>query len=494
MKKALTLFLSVVFVLLCFAGCKNNNDNKTPNVTREPTNTESVLPDKDWGGRELKVTELDSDLESVIDSGDDTSTPISYEVYARNAEIEAKYNFTISTTRIAADDRPSEKVRTEALAGESTYDIVIDSPGYMHGALLNFIFADLNQLQYIDWNAKGWDQKSNDELDICGYRFICTGDLNLQEKAGSSVIYCNRDMLESLTEEDVRQTVIDGDWTIEKMNELMRLAKRIDGATGNTEIYGLVNGGNGVFVNFMTSSFGMKFSLKDDQGVPHISFDETAYFQSVDHWIDEVLKFYANGELTWTQRYSGTKHPVYQLKAIEMFKNGKALFYGGELDDVVDFQRNATFTYTTLPYPIYDTDTQTEYIAARNYSWSGLLAIPYYAKDGDFSAFALQALNERSGKLMHLYVEEKCKIRGSVDEKDYQLMTLALSNSSYDLGVVYDWGALKTWIFKDRYDDASRYQSIPVSGTNTFASLWAMDKDLAHTEVNNCLRTLGIIE
>ena len=170
----------------------------------------------------------------------------------------------------------------------------------------------------------------------------------------------------------------------------------------------------------------------------------------------------------------------------DLFKNGKALFFGGELGDVLDFQANCTFTYTTLPYPIYDPTVQEEYHAAYNYTTSTLMAIPALAKDTAFSAFALQAMNENSSKLVQYFVEEKCKIRGSVDQTDYDLMTLAVSNGAYDLGTIIDWGAVKTWIFIDRYGK-DEYYSVPISGINNFATLWEADKELAHQELADYL-------
>ena len=483
MKKALILFLGVLLFLLSFAGCGGSKQGN--NQTVQIGNSESALPEMKWEGRELKVIERNSDIVESVIASEDTSTPIGYEVYARNAEITARYDFDITTKRVSAStisERVSEQVRTQANAGECSYDLVVDSPSYMKGALFDFIFADLNSVKYLDLSFSGWDQKANSELSVCGYQFVCTGDLNLLEKSGSSVIFCNRDMLESLTDEDVRQTVLDHEWTIEKMTELMELANRIDYSTANVEVYGLVNQGNSVFVNFMTSSCGMTIASKNDLDIPSLSFDDAAYFQLTDGWVDRILSFYANQELTYNQRYSGTKPNAMD----DLFKQNRALFYGGVLGNVIDLQQNATFTYSTFPYPINDLERQTEYYAARNYADSGLMAIPCFASDPDFSAFALQAMNERSGKLMHHFVEEKCKIRGSVDQIDYQLMTLAIANSTYDIGVVYDWGGLKTWIFIDRYDDNTGY-SIPLSGSNDFAILWQRYKDLAHKELQELI-------
>ena len=91
---------------------------------------------------------------------------------------------------------------------------------------------------------------------------------------------------------------------------------------------------------------------------------------------------------------------------------------------------------------------------------------------------------ENSGGLTHAYVEEQCKIRGSADSVDYQLISLALDNFLYDLGAIFDWGAIKTWIFVDRYDANADLQSIPSSGVNNLVTNWESKKGLAHSELN----------
>ena len=484
MKRMVSFSLALLMFLFVFAGCQSGK-KPGPTPVDPQSETDSVLPEKTWEGRELKAIEKDTSVvESAIDA-DDVSTKISSEVYARNAAIEAKYNFTITTNRYSAERSPSESiVWNEAAAGESTYDIVVDASSYMKGCLSDFVFADLRALPYIKWTAPGWDQSSNDNLTVCGYQFVCTGDLNLREKAGASVIFCNRTMLEQYTTEDLRQTVLDHEWTMEKMKELSALVATKDSGTGEVTRYGLVNSSNNVFLNFMKSTYGMDICTKDENDVPSFTFDNSAYYEKTIGWIDDLLLLYSNPDYTYTQRYSGTKPNAME----DLFKNGKALFYGGELGDVLDFQENCSFTYTTFPYPIYNAETQHEYHAAYNYSTSTLIAIPTLAKDTAFAAFALQAMNERSSKLVQYFVEEKCKIRGSVDQTDYDLMTLAVSNGAYDLGTIINWGAVKTWIFMDRYADASGIQSIAVSGQNTFASLWAADKELAHEELNEYLK------
>ena len=479
MKKILAILLCLLMCAGVLVGCKSGDsttDTNAPSVGT--TQKESSLPDMDWGGRVIRVGEESSDTEPSAVVSDDMSTAIGNDVFVRNAHIKEKYNIEIEAI---VDDHPSKVIITEAMAGESSMDIVIDTVVNMKDALAQGVFYDLSAVKYVDLQSKGWNQSANKQLSIRNYQYVATGDLSLREKGGSYVIFCNRDKLEALTDEDIRQTVLDGNWTIEKMKQLAVAATVIDTTTGNTTEYGLVNQNNHAFYNFLSTGYGVSICAKDETDTPYFTFDDASFYEHTINAIDDLLKLYV-ANTTYTPRYSGTTP-----QAIDVFTADNSLFYASIIHNLTPIKTAASFTYTVLPHPKFDADGNTDYYSAKHYSYCTLIAIPYFAADLEFSGFALQALAENSGALTETYVEEQCKLKGSYDEVDYQLMTLALVDVTYDLGVVYNWGAVHVWIFTDRYDDASGIQSIPVGKVNNFATLWAADKALAHLELEEFL-------
>ena len=350
----------------------------------------------------------------------------------------------------------------------------------MKDALAQFLYADLAELEYIDWDAEGWLTEANDSLDIMGYRFLCTGDANLYEKSGAVLMYYNRQIMTSITEEDIRDVALSGNWTMEKMYELMQLAAREDPTTGGITVYGLVHSNNEAFYNYLATGYGMNIITKDQDGNLSFSFDNSSTMENTISAIDDVLKFYCDETTTYSQRsfYS-------DLKAESLFLQNRSLFMPYLLCEMKTW-RDSDIEYGVLPLPKANA-TAEKYGSAYYTGDTQFFVIPFYAKDKDFSSFALQALMENSGTLTHVYIEEQCKIRGSYESKDYDLITLALSNFVYDLGAVFNWGAIKTWIFVDRYDDNQAIQSLPVGGVNNFATSWAEKKDLAYYELNEFL-------
>ena len=480
MKKILAILLCLLMCAGVLVGCKGGDSTTDTNAPSVGTTTqkESSLPDIDWEGRVIRVGEEASDTEPSAVFSEDMSTALGNVVFVRNAHIKEKYNIEV---QVVIDDHPSKVVIKEAMAGESSMDIVIDTVTNLKDALAQGVYYDLSTVKYVDLKANGWNQSANKQLSIRKYQYVATGDLSLREKGGSYVIFCNRDKLEALTDEDLRQTVLDGNWTIEKMKKLVVDATVVDTTTGNTTEYGLVNQNNHAFYNFLSTAYGVSICEKDETDTPYFSFDDASFYEHTINAIDDLLKMYV-ANTTYTPRYSGTTP-----QGIDVFTADNALFFASIIHNLTPIKSAAGFTYTVLPHPKYDADGNTDYYSAKHYSYCTLIGIPYFAADLDFSGFALQALAENSGDLTETYVEEQCKLKGSYDEVDYQLMTLALVDVTYDLGVVYNWGAVHVWIFTDRYDDASGIQSIPVGKVNNFATLWAADKALAHLELEEFL-------
>lgn len=480
MKKVLCLILAGLFLLGCFAGCKKKDKNK-PQNTGDLESRESVLPDKDWEQRDLKVFIKQNELVGDIIQNDDMTDPVGYEVYKRNSYLENKYNFYITCQQMINPECPARRVQNEALREESTYDLILDSVTDMKGALAQFVFADLADLDYIDWNAKGWLKEANDSLDILGYRYICTGDANLYEKSGAILMYYNRTILSRVTDVDeLRQIALDGNWTMEKMYELITNGAVKDSSTGDISIYGITHPNNEAFYNYLATGYGIQIITRDQDDNLIFAFDNSSAMDKTLNAIDEILKFYCNSNTTYNQRYLQSTP-----KAESIFLENRSLFQPNMLSKIKTWKEGG-IDYGFLPLPKANEEVE-KYGSAYYTTDTEFFAIPFYAVDKNFSAFALQAMMENSSKLTHAYVEEQCKLKGSYDQVDYDLISLALGNFVYDLGSIFNWGAIHTWTFVDRYDDNEAIQSIPVAGVNNLVSSWAEKKKLAHQELNEFL-------
>ena len=211
MKKFLALALCFVMCLGILSGCAAKEEAKeTETVVFTDNEKGSVLPDMDWGGKVVTVGETNEfGLVSAVTT-EDITTIVGNAVYMRNAQLKDKYNIEV---QMYAEEDPADSVIRDAMSGESNYDILVDEVTGVKGALAQGVFADLTTVKYIELDSAGWNAEANKDLTIRGYQYVATGDFNLHEKMGSHVLFCNNDMIKTISNEDIRQTVLDGNWT-----------------------------------------------------------------------------------------------------------------------------------------------------------------------------------------------------------------------------------------------------------------------------------------
>ena len=144
MKRIICLML-VCLMLAGGVACHKKEDatNNPSDVTFESNEQKSVLPDKNWEGRDLKVFINQNELVGNIIENSNLTDAVGYEVYSRNMYLSEKYNFNILCTEMSTAECPAQKVVNEAAMGESSYDLILDSVTDMKGALAQFVFADL---------------------------------------------------------------------------------------------------------------------------------------------------------------------------------------------------------------------------------------------------------------------------------------------------------------------------------------------------------------
>ena len=141
MKRIISLMLVFLFLMGCVS-CKKKEEPSTPTleVTYESTEQGSVLPDKNWENRDLKVFINQNELVGNIIENSNLADAVGYEVYSRNMYLSEKYNFNILCTEMSTAECPAQKVVNEAAMGESSYDLILDSVTDMKGALAQFVF------------------------------------------------------------------------------------------------------------------------------------------------------------------------------------------------------------------------------------------------------------------------------------------------------------------------------------------------------------------
>ena len=100
------------------------------------------------------------------------------------------------------------------------------------------------------------------------------------------------------------------------------------------------------------------------------------------------------------------------------------------------------FEYGFLPFPKFNS-AQEEYFTTPNYPGGSIFAIPYTVQDEDMAGFFLQAITEESTDTSYYaFIEDKCKLEDSFDQRCADMLDLVFRNISYDLAAMNDYGGL----------------------------------------------------
>jgi hypothetical protein len=166
-----------------------------------------------------------------------------------------------------------------------------------------------------------------------------------------------------------------------------------------------------------------------------------------------------------------------------MFQEGRALFVSAQVCDYDRHFMELGFELGVLPYPKYDAN-QEEYYTQVNYVYSSLCAIPMTVVDTDLAGFGLEVLAEYSEKTTYeTYIETKCKLQDSFDQRMSDMYDIIFENPVYDLVIVGDFGSIRRALISE----------VPSAGNaNRYATLYNKRYENAQDEIDEIMSDLGI--
>lgn len=497
--KLLLLVLAAVLLIGGLSGCPGKKAPSTETTTtKDPSGgpTGTKLPDKYWD-RDYDVAGYSiADGYTVGLYAESPADTVSSLIYSRNKVIEEKYGITVTYTDYAlnsGNDRAFvDLVQKDAFTGKTQYELIAASVSEC-SSLINsdedylINFYDSKRLPYLDLSNSCWDQSSLEQLSANNRLYVLTGDLNLTEKMNMGLLMYNRNYLSNMMGNNAETELLDmvryGSWTLAEMAIMVKDAATLDSGTGEVTGYGLSVRNNRSFFYYIAGC-GVNFAVKNDQDIPELVIDNEKTLNVVDKLLEFCsLKHHKDKDGTcYYARYSGDF-----TNAENVFLNGKALFYGADVKDIDTFKgRDIDFTYGYLPYPKWNS-AQKDYFVSVNTFFSTMLIVPEVVSDSEFASFGLQALGEGSPQITNQYVEVNCKIKGALDELQYEMLQIAIAHPTYDLGVFYDWGNGFMGIFVDGYHyqiNGEEYEAIAVCGENNFKTLWGAYGGMVEEECN----------
>ncbi len=149
-------------------------------------------------------------------------------VFARNAQLADKYNFTIVEQRY---EEVAKSVREPLIAGEYVADLILGVARDVRSLAAANLLVDLAVLDNINLEKVWYDQNSLAGMNVGGKVFFVNGDGCTLDDRASWIMFFNKDWVEEYDMTlNLYDVVEEGKWTIDLMVEIMNgSAKDLDG-------------------------------------------------------------------------------------------------------------------------------------------------------------------------------------------------------------------------------------------------------------------------
>jgi len=485
MKRKIFAFLLALSTLLSVTACSGGTsedtgsadttgaeqDNAVPETTtvdpNDRTQVKDSLPDGlKFDGDSLRILYRGADPASTIythDVGgtDNSGDYVTDGVWARNRSVEDRLGIVIEDTPMNAGGLSSTAafVKQLVMTGTDEYDYLNTTGNTNVTYSLNAYLRDLSKAPYIDYEQPWWWMDAIDALSLDGktYNYII-GDILVYSYLQTGVMFYNKQIYENIygDPEEMYKTVMDGQWTMDKLIEMSAAAyKDVDGdGTENLgDQYGCIRAST-VAPHFFV---GLDIDMyhRDENGNLIIEFDqETASLAT-----EKMYKL-------WSETIGIFKLGTSLDNCAEQFASGNMLFFPGYFS----YARNAMFRdmeqpYGLLPFPKLN-EEQESYVSIIHSSSTNISVMKSVPDDRmDVIGAAVEALCAESWRsVMPQFLDSALKLKYSPDQMSGQVVDLVIAGVAKN--TMDEYATFTADIFKQCLTQAA-------FGSANFASTYA---------------------
>lgn len=438
------LFLVLLAAIMCsgsIVGCasteETTTDATTPTAEAEETEAETEAPDPfadfDYNGQSFRVYTSNHNASTTLVSSNFliegpeelTGEAAGDAALERNAAVSEMLNINMEFTRVELGyDGVQNDVRTYIMAGEDLYDVIINDLYGLTGLTVEGMFHSADKGEYFDFTQPYWYGDFMSDIAFKeGDTFMMAGDFIIDTlRTGHCLVY-NKDLYTDLYGDgaELYETVFNGDWTMDKMIEL------VEGAYVDIDGNGQKNVGDmlgfavfqdwGPCIPFLITN-GVKYAGRDDNGYPTIAMNNERTILMCDK-MNELWNSQGTGALAL---FSDNNAEV-----LNQFSSGNVLIVGyqqlGSLES--DTLRSAEHEIGIIPYPKLDENQESYITSAHDTSEIGLIPVTMPETNLSFVSAVLEVLSRESNKnVLPLYYENSLKVKYTRDTESAKMIDL----------------------------------------------------------------------
>ncbi len=451
MKARLACLLAILMLASSLASCaadtKPNEEETTPAVaeTTAPAEetteidtgraaTKDSLPDDlNFDGLPIHIHSFENEKYDIIGMEEESGDVVYDAVYHRTMSAAERLNVTIEwadseTTKW--QDYSAELNRT-IMAGDDEWQIVYAMGNATIQSNRGNLFVDLRDPKYIDYAQPWWWDAAMTEVSFDGKeRKYLVGDIALSNYQRAGCVFFNKALYQDTFGDpnELYKTVLDGNWTIDKMIELSSGAYNDvngNGAVDDGDLYGLILG-RVEFLCHMEFATDVEHYHRNEEGYPVIEYNvERAQLA-----VDKLYKL--------LYETTGNKFVKDWYTSNSAFSQRSVFFHVSQLLQAFSNDlREMEADYGIIPNPKLD-EAQTEY---RNllFNSSNFVTIPITCQHIDETCAVIEAMCAESYRsVIEPFYETAMKTKYSRDSFSGQCIDIIRDVTRKNLAYEYD--------------------------------------------------------
>ena len=465
MRKTLSILLALLMLLPAFASCSENPQDAettpaastpadTPTVTSTPAAADETEPETDDG---LAKTDLPADLDfdgasyriqniecasyyDTLIALEQTGDKLNDAIFNRDARLMDTMNFHYEET-VVPNDTAVKTIQQIVSAGDDSFDMYVSVDWRGYKLAQEGYALPVSALPYVDVTREYWAQSIHQDMSIRGKLYFAFGDDNLSTYESVNLLLFNKSMSADLNLPDHYETVLEGTWTLDLMQQNMTLATRDadgDGSWTDADVYGITSHSKQVLPCFWIAA-GLRCIEKDEEDIPYFALTGNEKF---DDLYQRILAMMHND------------HLLYMSDSMPDYANNTLFIGGGALYNIarrafLHFYRDMDIDYGIIPYPKYD-DTQQTYYSRTEGAYIHIYPITltqYELAGAVTEAMACESLNT----VIPVYYDEVLKSKYTRDRNSTAMLDMIYGNRFYDLGDTLFCSAIRDGIFADKF-------------------------------------------
>lgn len=466
-----TLIFTLLTGILTACGNAANTDiTQTESAAAEPDETtagvinweSSGLERVDYGGIDFTIFANKDSYDNTwhkLDVAELNGDSLNDAIFNRNRKIEELYNINIS---VIESSTFANDAKNSIAAGDNAYSLFFAQltqlvPLSQEGMLTNLY--DVNNLSL---DNEWWDQNLIEGLTYRDSLYVLNGDVSPSADTRIFVILFNKDMCDELNLEYPYKYVLDGSWTVDRLNEYITNVNHDvngDAVMDYDDRWGFFTEYGVSYMMFFAG--GGKITEKTEDGGLRLAFNHEKGINMAQKAIDIALDASKTCMANPYVVENGNSWPA----ATAWFANGGALFRSTALEPVPRDIRTLEVNFGILPFPKMSDDQE------RYYSLPAVLcnviSIPVTA-DSDMAGLILEALCVESvGSVKPAFYDTLLNGKIVRDDDSKEMLDIIFDSKVYDIGLYANIMNFKVTfenMVKDKKSDvaslfASNYES-----------------------------------